>query len=68
MTEQWKQHLRKGITFINFYNYYSVIKMVGKGSYGRVFLAEHLDEKKKYAVKVMEKSKIVSHIRGIETL
>lgn len=53
---------------INFYHSYSVVKMLGKGSYGRVFLVESMRDKKEYAVKVLDKIKICSHTKGLESL
>ncbi|OMJ73985.1 hypothetical protein SteCoe_27196 [Stentor coeruleus] len=46
------------VTGINCLSNYKVIKVVGKGSYSKVFLVEDKRNGKEYALKVMKKSKI----------
>ena len=43
-------------------NSFSVISLLGKGSFAEVYLVEKKDEKKLYAMKVLHKNKILSHI------
>ena len=33
---------------------YRIIKMLGKGSYSKVFLGEHQETKEQYAIKIMK--------------
>lgn len=40
-------------------------RVIGRGSFGKVFLAYHFTEKKKYAIKVLNKRMIVSQ-RGVQ--
>lgn len=46
------------VTNINCLSNYKVVKVVGKGSYSKVFLVEDKRTGKEYALKVMKKSKI----------
>ena len=40
-------------------NSFNIIKLIGKGSFGRVYLIELKSNKKKYAMKVIEKNLIL---------
>lgn len=44
---------------------FSTLKVIGKGSYGKVFLVEHKETKKVYAMKVLKKAAILDE-RGKE--
>lgn len=43
---------------LKFTDYYKAKQKLAKGSYGTVFVAEHLTSKKDYAVKVIERSRL----------
>lgn len=45
---------------LKFADYYEVKQRLAKGSYGTVFVAEHIASKKNYAVKVIERSRLSS--------
>jgi hypothetical protein len=40
---------------------YKMIKLIGKGGFGKVFLAEHKDTKEYHAVKCMRKDQILEY-------
>jgi serine/threonine protein kinase len=40
-------------------SHFEFLKVIGKGSFGKVFLARHKEEQKIYAVKVLQKTLIV---------
>ena len=47
---------------------FRVIKLIGKGGFGEVYLAEHLAKKKKMALKVLVKSAIVNQTKMQQVL
>jgi len=65
---EWRKHLANYCVLMNFYHTYTVIKMLGKGSYGRVFLVENSQNNKQFAVKVLDKMKICTHTKGFDSL
>ncbi len=65
---EWRDHLSKYCVMINFYHYYSVNKMLGKGSFGRVYQVEDIRTHKEYAAKVLEKAKVATHEKGIDAI
>jgi len=40
---------------------FKIVKMVGKGTFGKVFLVEHMTTKKMYAMKVIRKDVILEN-------
>ena len=62
--EEWQKHLRGRVVLDDFHAKYKTGKLIGKGSYGRVYLAQRMTEMKKSAaekneeqLKPMEKAK-----------
>ncbi|PRW33969.1 calcium calmodulin dependent kinase kinase 1 [Chlorella sorokiniana] len=47
-----------GVTFVN---QYMVVKYLGRGSSGRVFLCMNIDDRRLYAVKIVKKDQAASH-------
>lgn len=50
--------MRKVCVLINYSNYYSINRVIGKGTYAKVVESTHLTLKKEFAVKLFEKTKI----------
>ena len=59
------EHINKEIIGPQSFN---IISMLGKGSFAEVYLAEKINEKKLYAMKVLHKNKIMSCYFFIERL
>ena len=53
--EQLKSHVNNKLTIDDF----SILKVVGKGSYGKVLLVNKNDDSKVYAMKVLKKNHMV---------
>lgn len=45
---------------------YNIVALLGSGNYGDVYLIEHFKNKKKYAMKLLEKEKLISKIKLIK--
>ncbi|CAK65432.1 unnamed protein product (macronuclear) [Paramecium tetraurelia] len=66
--DQWKIHLRKACLLENFHEAYMVSKLIGKGSFAKVYLATRKDSNIQYAVKAFSKSFMMQQHKGIESL
>ena len=58
--EEWKQSLCKVFVQSNFHVRFDAIKMIGKGSFARVYLVEDKITHEKFAVKAFSKEYLLS--------
>jgi len=68
LLKEWLMHLSKRCIMCNPSHFYSIIEPLGKGSYGKVYLVENKEDKKRYAAKVIAKEQMVSKLLGVATL
>ncbi len=66
--EIWKEKLSKVFIQSDFHTKFNAIKMIGKGSFARVYLVEDTKSGIKYAVKAFSKEYLQSQIKGKESL
>ena len=66
--KQWKQNLSKVFIQSDFHQKFNAIKMIGKGSFARVYLVENKQTKIRYAVKAFSKEYLLSQAKGKESL
>ena len=64
----WKQALTKVFIQSDFHVKFNAIKMIGKGSFARVYLVEDKETKAKFAVKAFSKEYLLSQSKGKESL
>lgn len=64
----WREHLCKSFLQCDFHQKFNTIKMIGKGSFARVYLVEDKDTKARYAVKAFSKEYLLSQPKGKESL
>lgn len=64
----WKRELSKVFIQSDFHIKFNAIKMIGKGSFARVYLVEDKESLKKYAVKAFSKEYLLSQSKGKESL
>lgn len=65
---EWVKHLSQVFILCNFHNKYNTIKMIGKGSFARVYMVENKETKTNYAVKAFNKEYLLSQPKGRESL
>lgn len=65
---EWIKHFSQVFILCNFHNKYSTIKMIGKGSFARVYMVEDKDTKVNYAVKAFNKEYLMSQPNGRDSL
>ena len=65
---EWKAALSKVFIQSDFHTKFNAIKMIGKGSFARVYLVEDKETKVKYAVKAFSKEYLMSQSKGKESL
>lgn len=56
----WREQLCKSFLQCDFHQKFSTIKMIGKGSFARVYLVEDKDTKSRFAVKAFSKEYLLS--------
>lgn len=66
--DQWKLALAKVCLQSDFHGKFNAIKMIGKGSFARVYLVENKETKEKFAVKAFSKDYLLSQNKGKESL
>lgn len=64
----WKSHLSKVLIQSDFHEKFNAIKMIGKGSFARVYLIEDKETGIKYAVKAFSKEYLLSQAKGRDSL
>eukprot|EP01017_Pseudomicrothorax_dubius_P013434 TRINITY_DN15907_c0_g1_i1.p1 TRINITY_DN15907_c0_g1~~TRINITY_DN15907_c0_g1_i1.p1 ORF type:complete len:285 (+),score=32.11 TRINITY_DN15907_c0_g1_i1:41-895(+) len=62
--QEWRQWLKRFCILTNFHETYNVIKMIGKGSFSKVYLAEHKETHETFAIKALEKERIRKQAKG----
>jgi len=66
--DQWMGHLRNKCIMINISQSYSIQHLLGKGSYGKVYMVQNKVDKKTYAAKVISKNQMITRLLGLDTL
>ena len=66
--KKWRQALSQTCIQCDFHLKFNAIKMIGKGSFARVYLVENNQTKKKHAVKAFSKDYLTTQHRGKESL
>lgn len=61
---KWLDHLKRMCVFANFHQQYHMLKVIGRGSFARVYMAEHKVTKAKVAVKAFDKNKVMGQNKG----
>jgi serine/threonine protein kinase len=62
--KEWKNALKRVCIFTNFHETYTVFKMIGKGSFSGVYLAEHKETKEQFAIKALVKERLAQQKKG----
>ena len=65
---RWKKELCKIFLQCDFHSKFHTIKMIGKGSFARVYLVQSKETQEKYAVKAFSKEYLLSQNKGKESL
>ena len=65
---KWKENLCKVFLQCDFHDKFHTIKMIGKGSFARVYLVQDKKNHQKYAVKAFSKEYLLSQNKGRESL
>ena len=66
--QAWRLNLSKVFIQCDFHTKYQTIKMIGKGSFARVYLVENKDTKERFAVKAFSKDYLLTQAKGKESL
>ncbi|CAD8116784.1 unnamed protein product [Paramecium sonneborni] len=66
--DQWKQHFRRVCLLENFHEAFMVSKLIGKGSFAKVYLATKKENNQQFAIKAFSKSFMQQQHKGIESL
>ena len=62
--KKWKEALSQVCLQSDFHSKFSAIKMIGKGSFARVYLVEDKEKKNRFAVKAFSKDYLLSQNKG----
>jgi len=65
---EWKEKLGRVFIQCDFHTKFNTIKMIGKGSFARVYLIENKKTKQQFAVKAFSKEYLLSQPKGKESL
>lgn len=66
--KEWKKHMSRVFIQNDFHLKYNAIKMIGKGSFARVYLVEDKETKERFAVKAFSKEYLLSQVKGKESI
>jgi len=66
--DQWIERLRTKCIMINVSHFYTIQHLLGKGSYGKVYMMQSKADKKTYAAKVISKNQMITRLLGLDTL
>lgn len=64
----WRRQLNKVFLQCDFHTKFNTIKMIGKGSFARVYLVENKETKERMAVKAFSKEYLLSQPKGKDSL
>jgi len=64
----WKAHLNRVFLQCDFHSKFNTVKMIGKGSFARVYLVENKETKERLAVKAFSKEYLLSQPKGKDSL
>ncbi|CAD8157870.1 unnamed protein product [Paramecium pentaurelia] len=64
----WKSHFKRFTILDNFHEAYSVSKMIGKGSFAKVYQATKKENNNQYAIKAFSKAYMQQQSKGIESM
>jgi hypothetical protein len=63
--KEWRKKLQKLVIMHSFHEDFQVLKLIGKGSFAKVYLANKLETNEKFAVKAFNKEYLSNHsIKG----
>jgi calcium/calmodulin-dependent protein kinase I len=65
---EWKSKLAKIAIFTHFTRYFTLGKIIGKGKYAHVHLALSIDSQQEYAIKSLDKNKIILNQKTFDSL
>ncbi len=65
---EWRKQLSKVFIQSDFHEKFNAIKMIGKGSFARVYLVEDKETKQRFAVKAFSKEYLLSQSKGRDSL
>lgn len=65
---EWIQVLRLLTIQTDFHLRYKVVKMIGKGSFARVYLAKNIETEERVAIKAFNKEHILKKEKGVENI
>jgi len=65
---EWRSYLCKAFLQCDFHQKFNTIKMIGKGSFARVYLVEEKGTKQRFAVKAFSKEYLLSQPKGKQSL
>lgn len=64
----WRAHLSRVFVQVDFHTKFTTLKMIGKGSFARVYLIENRETRAQFAVKAFSKEHLLSQPKGRESL
>ena len=56
IAEEFVLNIKKGIGYLNFFDYYEMLDDIGEGKFGLVKLGVHKSTKERVAIKIIQKS------------
>jgi len=66
--ESWLENLRKVCIARNITQLYNIGRMIGKGSFAKVHVAQRKSDNKSFAIKTIAKTKILESTRNIQSM
>lgn len=66
--KDWKKNFNRVFLQCDFHSKFNTIKMIGKGSFARVYLVENKETKERLAVKAFSKEYLLSQPKGKDSL
>jgi len=68
LADTWRIHLKNSCIMLNFSDHYTIRETLGKGANGKVVLAIRNEDGKKFAVKIFEKVRLISQLKGFDSI
>ena len=66
--KEWLKHLSRFMIRMDFHERFKIRKMIGEGSFAKVYLGKQKEDGKDYAVKAFSKDYILSQPKGRESM